>query len=195
MNGLIITESTLPKDFEKRVLEEMKKSVDFFEKEIAKLRTNRAHSSLIEDVKINVYGGQMMPLKNIAVITTPEPAVLLIQPFDPSTIIDIEKGLSTCDFGSQPKNDGKMIKIVLPQMSKDRRQELIKMVSKKQEETLIGIRKTRQDIVAIIKQAEKDKKISEDSSERFQKLLQQCLDAITLIINSISKKKELALSE
>jgi ribosome recycling factor len=194
MNGLIITETLSPKDFEKRVLEEMKKTVDFFEREIAKLRTNRAHASLVEDIRVQVYG-QQMPLKNLAVITVPEATVLLIQPFDTNTIIDIEKALSTCDLGGQPRNDGKMIKIILPPMSQARRMEMMKVVSKKQEEALVGIRKVRQDVVTLIKQSEKDKKVSEDTSARLQKLLQTLLDSITNTISQITKKKEVSLSE
>ena len=194
MSNIKVSEQISLKEFEKSVSDEMKKAIEFFEKELSKIRTNRTHPSLIEDVKISIYGSNK-PLKALAVITTPEANSLLIQPFDVSTIIEIEKVLSLIDLGGQAKNDGKSIKIIIPPMSQSRRSELVKMVYKKQEEALIAVRKTRQDVLGLIKQAEKDKKLSEDVSSRFQKTLQNVLDSISNNLSVICKKKEASLSE
>jgi ribosome recycling factor len=194
MSNIKVSEQVSLKEFEKNVFDEMKKAIEFFEKELSKIRTNRTHPSLIEDIKVNIYGA-VKPLKAMAVITTPEANSLLIQPFDVSTIVEIEKALSLIDLGGQAKNDGKSIKIIIPPMSQSRRAELVKMVYKKQEESLIAVRKIRQDVSGLIKQAEKDKKLSEDMSLRFQKVLQNVLDSISNNLSTICKKKEASLSE
>lgn len=194
MSNIIFSESLSQKDFEKKVLEEMKKSVDFLDKELLKIRTSRANPSLVDNIKVDVYG-QLMPLRSIAVITVPEPATIFIQPFDISSISQIEKALMQSDLGTQPRNDGKSIKIILPPMSQARRSELIKNVHKKQEEFLITIRKIRQDFLTSLKQAEKDKKISEDLSQRLQKSLQFCLDETSKNISKLVENKEKALLE
>lgn len=191
-SDFVISESISQKDFEKKVNDEIKKVIDFLEKELAKIRTNRSHPSMVEDLKIMAYG-ELNPLKNLAMITTPESNSIVISPFDPSIINDIEKILSTIDFGALPKNDGKTIKIILPPMSQTRRQELTKMVGKKQEETLSAVRKIRQEFLDLIKKTEKDKKISEDISKRLQKYLQNCIDIMSNTVSTISKKKEQAL--
>jgi ribosome recycling factor len=194
MSIIKISEQISIKEFEKSVIEEMKKSADFLNSELAKIRTNKVNTSLIEDIKIAIHG-KNIPLKGLSVITTPDACTLSIQPFDISNINDIEKALSQVNLGAQAKNDGKIIKITVPPMSKERRLELIKLVGKKKDEALIGIRKIRQEILATIKQTEKDKKISEDLSTKLQKTLQNGLDSVTLILNSLCQKKEISLSE
>jgi ribosome recycling factor len=193
-NNIVFSENLSQKDFEKKVLDEMRKSIDFFEKELLKIRTSRAHTSLVDGIKVDLYG-QFMPLRSIAVITVPEPTTIFIQPFDPSSVLQIEKALMQSDLGTQPRNDGKSIKIILPPMSQARRAELIKSVYKKQEEILIAIRKIRQDILTSLKQAEKDKKLSEDFSSRLQKSLQSCLDETGKNISKLVESKEKSLSE
>ncbi len=184
------------KNFENDSLKIFSPVLLFLEKELSKIRTNRAHPSLIEDIKIISYGGaETTQLKNLALITTPDALTLLIQPFDTSIINDIEKGLSQSEIGLNPKNEGRFIKINLPPMSKERRIELSKIVSKKKEDAIVQARKTRQDILNEIKKAEKDKGLSQDFSQRLQKALQQCFDKINEQLDLISKKKEISLQE
>ena len=180
------------KDFEKSISEETKKIVDFLDKELLKLRTNRVHPSLVEDLKVNVYG-KVTLLKGLAVITTSESNIIVISPFDPSNIAEIEKALSALDLGGTPKNDGKTIKIVIPPMSQSRRLELVKMVHSKKEESLISIRKIRQEVLNDLKKVEKDKKVSEDFSKKLQKSLQNSIEEINSTINLICQKKEKSL--
>jgi ribosome recycling factor len=184
------------KNFENESLKLFSPVSLFLEKELSKIRANRAHPSLIEDIKIITYGGaETTQLKNIALITTPDALTLLIQPFDSSTTNDIEKALSQSEIGLNPKNDGRLIKISLPPMSKERRIELSKTVSKKKEDAIVQARKTRQDILNEIKKAEKDKNLSQDFSQRLQKTLQQCFEKINDQLDFISKKKEISLQE
>lgn len=189
------SENTSLKEFDKEVHESMKRIIEHFEKELNKLRTNRANPSLIEDIKITLSGNQQNILKKIALITTPESNSLLIKPFDITILSEIEKALSQSDFGFNPKNDGNSIKIILPQISKERRTELIKLVSKKMEEAVVNGRKIRQDVLNEIKKTEKNKDISQDFSQKLQKTLQNAFDQFTQQITQISKKKEVTLMQ
>lgn len=191
--AFIIKENMSLKNFEKEISDLMRPSVDFFEKELAKLRTNRAHPSLIEDIKILLSNSQHTVLKKIALITVTESNMLLIKPFDVDSISYIEKALSTSDLNLNPKNEGNIVKIVLPPMSKERRLDLVKLVTKKMEESLIQIRKIRQDILGEIKKTEKSKDISQDFSQRLQKILQLVFDQFSQLMLQLAKKKELSL--
>jgi len=194
--GSQLNDTTNLKNFESEVLKLFAPTLLFLEKELSKIRTSRAHPSLIEDIKVSTYNGkQITLLKHLALITTPDAATLLIQPFDASTNTDIEKSLSQSEVGLNPKNDGKTIKISLPPMSKERRLELGKTVSKKKEESIVHARKTRQDILNEIKKAEKDKNLSQDTSQRLQKTLQQSFDKINDQLDILCRKKEISLQE
>jgi ribosome recycling factor len=187
-----LSESISIKEFEQSILIELGKVIEFFEKELNKIRTGRAHVSLIEDVKVGCYG-QEMPLKEVAIITTPEPSIFLIQPFDVSIVGEIERALLKTDLGAQPRIDGKAIKINLPPMSQARRDELTKTVGKKSEESMISIRSVRQDVMNSIKKAEKDKLVSEDTERRLSKILQSCIDGSSKKISNIASQKEKTL--
>ena len=193
--GLVLKENTSLKNFEKEISDLMKPGIDFFEKEIFKLRTNRAHPSLVEDIRVLLdhKNKNYTILKKIALITIPDPTVLIIKPFDHSAISNIEKALSQSDLNFNPKNDGIQIKITLPPLSKERRLELVKMLSKKVEESFVQVRKLRQDILGEIKKAEKIKDISQDFSQRLQKILQTIFDQVSEQIEQVAKKKELSL--
>ncbi len=195
MQKIDFSENLSLKNFEKHALDEMKIVVEFFEKELSKLRTNRAHPSLIEDVIVQVYG-QTMPLKNVAVITVSDAHTFVIQPFDVNTINDIERGISQNTYlGASPRNDGQTIKIILPPMSQARRLDLVKTVKNKHEEALIGIRKIRQEVLTLVKDAEKAKKISEDLCKRLQKQLQTTVDSVTEKITALQHAKEASLKD
>lgn len=184
------------KNFEKEVTELFQPPLVFLDKELGKIRTNRAHPSLVEDIKVSVYGGSSVSaIKHLALINASDAVTLIIQPFDIGTLSEIEKALSQSDIGLNPKNDGKSIKIALPPMSKERRAELVKVVSKKKEETILQVRKVRQDILNEIKKAEKEKKVSQDCSSRLQKNLQQVCDKIIETCDLYTKKKEQMLQE
>ena len=179
------------KEFQKAVTAEMEKSVQHFQRELITIRTGRAHTGLVEDVKVSCYGGtSVMKLKEVASITAPEARLIVIQPWDKGVIGDIEKALSTGDLGITPINDGNLIRIQLPEMSAERREELAKILHKKLEETRVGIRNIRKDFNNHIRDSEKKKHISEDHANRLADELQKITDAFIKQVEQMATKKE-----
>lgn len=164
------------KTFQKAMEDEMVKSVKHLEGELVKIRTGRAHPSLIENLPVSVYGGAPMALKNIAACAAPDARLLTIQPWDSGVIGEIEKAISNSDLGLSPANDGQIIRITLPEMSTSRRDDLVKMLNKKVEECKIAIRNVRKDFNNFIRDAKKDKDISENFFSRLSDLLQEVTD-------------------
>ena len=191
--ALLFNENLSSKVFEKYVIDSMKMTVEFFEKELGKLRTSKANPSLIEDTRVLVDGKVTVPLKKIALITVVDATILLIKPFDFGMLINIERAMSQTDLNLSLKNDGSTIKIILPPMSKERRLEFVKLLSKKNEEAFVQLRKTRQDILNEIKKSEKSKDLSQDFSQRLQKALQVQFDLVSTLIEQLTKKKEISL--
>ena len=183
----LTAETTLPQ-FEQAIKPEMDKAIKHFEHEISKLRTGRASTALVEDLKVLSYGA-FMPLKEIAAISTPDVRLIVIQPWDKSIIAEIEKTIQNSDLGINPLNDGTIIRLQLPQMSAERREELTKVLSKKEEESKIIVRNVRKDFQTIIRDAEKKKVVSEDISKKLQTALQKQTDNFIANIETISKKK------
>lgn len=177
------------KQFEKAVESEMDKTVHFLEKELIKIRTGRAHTAMIEDIKVSVYGN-FMPLKQVAALSAPDVNLLVIQPWDKTIIAEVEKALATSDLGVTPLNDGTVIRIQLQRMSSERREELVKTLGKKLEESKVALRTVRKDFHALIRDAEKAKKISEDYSKRLQDSLQKTTDKKIEAADSLAHKKE-----
>lgn len=177
------------KQFDAAVESEMQNPLKFFEKELLKIRTGRAHTSMVEDIKVVAYGNTM-PLKQLAAISAPDVNLLVIQPWDKGVMADIERAISTSDLGVTPLNDGNVIRIQLPRMSSDRRDDLAKTLSKKAEECKIAMRNIRKDFHNLIREAEKGKKISEDYSKRLQDALQKNTDKMIDQADKLSHKKE-----
>jgi ribosome recycling factor len=178
------------KEFEKVMNQEMDKVVKHFERELVTIRTGRAHPSLVEDIKVVCYGGSPLRLKEIASISTPEARLIVIQPWDPAILNDIEKTLLTSDLGVTPVNDGAYIRIILPEMSTQRREELTKILSKKTEEARISIRNIRKNFHNLVRDAQKNKEISEDHSRRLNDIVQKITDLFIAKIDELSQKKE-----
>jgi ribosome recycling factor len=174
------------KSFEKAMQDEMSKAIKHFEGELLKVRTGRAHTSLIEDVQVSCYGAAAMPLKNLASLTAPESRLLTIQPWDAGIIADIERAIRSSELGLSPINDGAIIRIQLPEMSSSRREELIKLLSKKLEDCRVSIRNVRKDFNNIIRDSKKDKVISENFFNRLSDLLEK------ITTNFIDKAEQLA---
>lgn len=169
------TEGAATKPFEQFVEQEMLKSLQHFDKELGKLRTGRAHTSMIEDIRVIAYGTSM-PLKECAAIAAPEPQLLTVQPWDKGLMQEIEKALATSDLGITPLNDGSLIRLPLPKLSAGLREDLAKVVAKRLEECKVSIRTVRKDVLELIRATEKGKKVSEDYSKRLQTLLQKITD-------------------
>ncbi len=189
MASYTFVEGASTKSFETSVDGDMQKHIQHFEKELSKIRTGRAHPSMIEDIKVFAYG-TMMPLKEVAALAAPDAQLLTIQPWDKTIIPEIEKALQTSDLGVTPQTDGPLIRIILPKMSSSRRDELNKVLGKRLEECKIALRNVRKEVHTAIRDAEKDKKISEDYSKRLQDLLQKITDKVTLQADALSSKKE-----
>jgi len=178
------------KSFEKEMSTAMDKPMKHFEHELVKIRTGRANTSMIEDLKVSCYGQAPMPLKSLAVLGAPDAKLLTIQPWDATIIGDIEKGISESDLGLAPENDGKVIRLRLPDMSTTRREELIKILHKRLEECKVGIRNIRKDFHNIMRQAKKEKTISEDFYNRLEDSLKKITDKFTKQADDMSSKKE-----
>lgn len=190
MIEIVLTEgATGP--FEKATEAEMTKSIKHFEHELVGIRSGRAHSSMVEDIKVTCYGGDsVLPLKNLASISVPEPRSIVIQPWDQTVLPDIERGINESESGLTPVNDGNIIRLQLPEMSSDRREELIKILGKKLEECRISIRTARKNIQNFIRDTQKGKSISEDFAKRLSDLLQKNTDNFIKKAEELSRKKE-----
>ncbi|MFH1254665.1 MAG: ribosome recycling factor [bacterium] len=176
------------KSIETLTKEEMNKAIKHFEKELLSIRTGRASTAMLEGLKVECYG-QLMGLRELATLAAPDARLLTIQPWDPSIIGDIEKALQTSDLGVSPSNDGKIIRIQLPQMSATRREELVKILGKKVEECRVAIRNSRKDIHNEIRDADKKHIISEDFAEKLSTLLQKVTDEFIKKADDLYEKK------
>jgi ribosome recycling factor len=174
------------------IFEEMKDRVnevrENLKKHLGKVRTGRASVSMLDEVKANYYG-QMTPLKGMANITVPEPRQLVIQPFDPSVLKDIEKAIIGSDLGLNPHNDGKVLRVVIPELTEERRKDLVKVVKKIAEEHRVSARQVRRDSNEELKKAEKDKEITEDELHKSMDKVQKDIDHIIAEIDKISEGK------
>lgn len=189
MIAIAFAEGAPTKQFESLVDGEMQKPLQHFDKELSKLRTGRSHTSMIEDIRVNAYG-TLMPLRELAALSAPEPQLLVVQPWDKGVMNDIERAISLSDLGVSPVNDGIIIRVVLPKMSSSRREEIVKILAKRLEECRVAVRNLRKDIHNLIRIAEKDKKISEDYSKRLQTVLQKSTDAAIEKAEQSAQRKE-----
>lgn len=189
MKNIVIVENDI-KSFETPMKQEMEKPVKHFEGELLKIRTGRAHTSLIEDIMVAAYGQAPMPLKNVAALAAPDVRLLTIQPWDAAIIPDIERAIKTSDLGLSPLNDGAIIRLQLPEMSSSRRDELIKILGKKLEECRVSIRNVRKDFNNLLRDAKKDKQISENFFNRLSDVLQKITDQYIEQVEQKADKKE-----
>jgi ribosome recycling factor len=168
---------------------EMDQSVGALRKELAKLRTGRASTALLEHVVVEYYGAHT-PLNQLATLSAPDPRLLVIQPFDRSAMGDIEKAILKSDLGLTPNNDGKVIRVPIPQLTEERRKELVKHVKRIAEEFRVSIRSHRRDAVERLKEAEKKKEITADDFKHGQDRIQKITDEFIGRIEKIIKAKE-----
>lgn len=181
-------------DVIKQTKEKMEKALFATKREFSTIRTGRASASLVEGLHVNYYGNPT-PLKQLANISVPDIKLIVIQPWDASCIKDIEKAIQGSPIGIMPSNDGKVIRISIPPLSEERRQELIKVTKKMAEEGRISIRTIRRDAIEHIKQLEKDSKITEDEQFHSQKEMQDLTDKYIKQIDEVLKHKETELLE
>jgi len=174
--------------------EHMKKTIHAFEIDLRAYRTGRASPAIVEHLTINYYDTPT-PLQQLATITVPEAQVLMIRPFDAHSLKDIEKAISASDLGLTPNNDGKVIRLVFPRLSEERRNDLIKQVHKRLEEARVSIRNIRRDNQDMLRDFEKEKVISEDDLKRGRDELQKLTDKYIEQAETISKRKEEEIRE
>lgn len=172
----------------------MEKSVTLLSQELAKIRTGRASPALLDGIKVEYYGS-LLPLNQVATINIPEPRLIVIQPWDKQTLGSIEKAINKADIGLTPNNDGNVIRLPLPPLTAERREELVKLNQKLGEECKIAIRNIRRDANNEIKKQEKEKKISEDESFKLQESVQKMTDEFIKKVDEIIKKKEKEIRE
>jgi ribosome recycling factor len=180
---------------EKECLAKMGKAVEFLKQEFRGVRTGRAHPGLVEHIKIEVASyGSTMELRELATISVPDPGTLLVKPFDPGTLKDIEKGLQTSELGIAPQSDGKSIRLPVPPLSGERRQQLVQQVKKMAEAQKIAIRNARRDANKAVDAAEKAKAMSEDEAKdckhRVQKLTKKHEDDVDSALAAKAKEIE-----
>jgi ribosome recycling factor len=172
----------------------MQSAITTLEADLAGIRTGRASPSLVERLPVEYYGTPT-PLMQLASISAPEPRNLLIKPFDPTTLKNIERAIQVSDLGLTPNNDGKQIRLNLPALTEERRHELVKVVHHRLEESRVAVRNVRRDLHNELREYEKEKMISKDDLLRGEDELQKATDRWIEVINKHGVKKEHEIME
>jgi len=172
----------------------MNKAIEHLNSDFAGMRAGRANPAMVDKLMVNYYGTPT-PLNQIANINVPEARLLIINPWDKGSIVDIEKAIMKSDLGVNPNNDGNVIRINLPQLTEDRRKDLVKVVKKRAEEGKVAIRNIRREANDLLKVSEKDKLISEDASKKGLDDIQKVTDKFIKDIDYILQLKEKEIME
>lgn len=170
--------------------EAMEKSVNYMTHEFAAVRTGKATPALVENIDIEAYGGTNMKLKQLALITTPEPRLLVIQPFDAATVKDIERGLKESKLGITPMVDGKIIRLPVPELNEERRKDLVKSIRQMAEEARVRIRGNRRAGIDEAKKIKKEGTLTEDQLADIEDSMQKLTDQYTKSIDETLTSKE-----
>lgn len=172
----------------------MGKTIEALKKDLATVRTGRATPALVDSIKVDYYGAPT-PLKQIANISAPEARLLVIQPWDNSTIGEIKKAILKSDLGLNPTSDGTFIRLSVPPLSEERRKELVRVVHKKTEDGRVALRNVRRDALEMLRELEREKEISEDEQKRAQERLQEITDGFIAEAGKAAEAKEAELLE
>jgi ribosome recycling factor len=172
----------------------MDKSVEAAQAEFATLRTGRASPALLDRVQIDYYG-QQTPLKQLATIGAPEPRMLTIQPFDPNSVSTIERAIQESDLGLTPSNDGKLIRLPIPQLTEERRKELVKVVRNMAEDGRVAVRNVRRDAIHHLKELVDKGEVGSDEEHRAEDRVQKLTDEHVHEIDELLKRKEAEIME
>lgn len=176
--------------------EKMQKALEMIRQDLATLRTGRASSALLENLVIKVYGGsQRLKILELATISASDPRTLVITPFDPSISTEIQKGLQEANLGLTPVLEGEIIRITIPALSEERRQEYLKLAKTKLENGRIMIRQLRHEMMSDLKRAYEEKTLSEDDRCRQEENLQELTDRMIAEIDELGRRKEEELLE
>jgi ribosome recycling factor len=172
----------------------MDKSVESTRNEFNTVRTGRASAALLDRISVDYYG-QKTPLKQLATINVPEPRMLTIQPFDPSSMKTIERAIQESELGLTPSNDGKMIRLPIPQLTEERRKELVRVVRHLAEEGRVAVRNVRRDVIHHLKDLVHDGEVGDDEERRAEERVQKLTDEHTKAIDELLKHKEAEIME
>jgi len=178
------------KEFEDR----MQKAIHFLESQFASVRAGRANAAVLDKISISYYG-TMTPIQQVGSISSPDPRSLIIQPWDAGVLRDIEKAIQESDLGINPQNDGKIIRLNFPQLTEERRKDLVKQVKKYAEDCKVAIRNVRRDAMEHFKKQEKASEITEDDLKDSERDMQKITDNFIKDIDALTVKKEKELSE
>lgn len=181
-------------DVHKEAEEKMQKSVSVYKEDLQSIRAGRANPALLDKIMVDYYG-QMTPLNQVASISAPEPRLLVIQPWEAKLIPNIEKEILKSDLGLNPSNDGKVVRLQIPQLTEERRAELTKLVRKNGENAKVAIRNIRREGIDVIKKLEKDKELTEDERKQAEAKMQELTDKFVKEIDLITENKEKELME
>ena len=179
---------------EKNFSSKMDKSIQSFKKDISTLRTGRANTNMLDTIKVDVYG-QLMPIDQLATVSVPEARLISIQVWDKANISLIESAIQKSELGINPQNDGQIIRLRIPDLTEDRRKELIKVLKNMGEKSKISIRNIRREANEELKKELKEKKFSEDDNKKYEKNIQKLTDQNIENIEKILAEKEKEISQ
>ncbi|MCB1022648.1 MAG: ribosome recycling factor [Bryobacterales bacterium] len=181
-------------DIQLEAQDRMEKTVEDLRREMGSLRTGRASVHLLDTIRVDYYGS-MTPLSQMANLSAPDPSLLQVQPWDTSQIGAIEKAIQTSDLGLNPQNDGKIIRLPIPPLTQERRQQFVKQLHQMTEKHRVAVRNLRRDANDAIKKLEKDKVVSEDESRHAQDEIQKLTDDTIKMLDATSAAKEKEIME
>ena len=184
----------MPKQVISATKDRMTKAIQSYTRELASIRAGRASASLLDRITVDYYGAPT-PVNQVAGISTPEARLLVIQPYDKTILGDIEKAILKSDLGLNPSNDGMIIRIAIPQLTEERRKELVKVVKKESEEAKVAVRNIRRDANDDLKKLEKNGEITEDELRGYSNDIQKLTDDNINKIDQITKDKEKEILE
>jgi ribosome recycling factor len=172
----------------------MKGAVDSVRSNFATIRTGRANPTLLDRIEVEVYGSRM-PLRSVANVGAPEPRLLTVTPFDPSSLKNIERGIRDSDIGLNPQNDGKILRLPIPELTEERRRELIRLARSMAEEGRVSVRNVRRDEMRDVHELRKEGEISQDDEHRAEEELQELTNGYVQRIDAVLADKEAELLE
>lgn len=178
----------------KEIEAKMKKTVKVFKDELSSLRAGRANPTILDRISVDYYGS-LTPLKQVANISAPEPRLLVIQPWDVNVISEIEKAILKSDLGINPSNDGKIIRLVIPQLTEERRKDLIKVLKKTNENAKVAVRNERRQANDHLKKIQKNGELTEDDLKKAEEQVQKLTDKYIEEIDKLTENKEQELME
>jgi ribosome recycling factor len=172
----------------------MKKAVDSFKRDLQKIRTGRANTSMLDGIKVDYYGTPT-PVNQVATVQVVDARLITVKPWEKAMLQVIDKAIRASDLGINPVSDSELVRLPVPPLTQERRRELAKVVGKQTEEARVAVRSARRDAMDMVKDAEKDKQITEDERKNGEKKIQDLTDKYIAMVNDIAKTKEKEIME